>query len=77
MAEILLAPALVLAVLGCWVGVEHLYARFQARYPQLGPYRDLAGGCHCCQHFSGGGCARAESSTQLPTRQSWDLSKTL
>jgi hypothetical protein len=47
MVELLLAPLVVFLALAGWVGVQQLYARFQARYPQLGPFRDSGGGCSC------------------------------
>lgn len=58
MVRLLLAPLVVFAVLAAWVGVERLYARFQARYPQLGPFRDPEGGCRCCQPGRSSACGR-------------------
>jgi len=49
MVEVLLSPLVVFLVLAGWVGVQQLYARFQARHPQLGPFRDSGGGCSCGQ----------------------------
>lgn len=58
MADLVFAPLIVFAVLAGWVGVESLYARFQARHPQLGPFRDPEAGCCCCQPSRPGACGR-------------------
>ena len=47
MADVLLAPLIVFAVLAGWVWVQWLYARFAAANPQLGPFRREDGGCSC------------------------------
>lgn len=47
MAELVLAPLIIFAVLAGWVWVQRLYADFARRHPELGPYRKEGGGCSC------------------------------
>ncbi|QIK38439.1 hypothetical protein GWK36_11130 [Caldichromatium japonicum] len=66
MVKLLLAPLVVFAVLAGWVWIESLYARFQARYPQLGPFRNPEGGCACCRQSPAGGCPQPNAGEPAP-----------
>ena len=48
MGAYLLAVIVIFAVLSGWVGVQNLSRRFAVRHPELGPYREKAGGCGAC-----------------------------
>jgi hypothetical protein len=47
MSTYLTVVALIFAVMLGGIAVDHLYARFARRNPQLGPFRK-SGGCSCC-----------------------------
>jgi hypothetical protein len=47
LAKFVLAPLVIFLVLAGWVWVQRSYARFAARHPRLGPFRDEGGGCAC------------------------------
>lgn len=54
MVKVILASLIIFLVLAAWVLVEHLYAAFAARHPELGPFRRNDGSCSCCS----GSCER-------------------
>ena len=54
MVKVLLASLIIFLVLAAWVLVEHIYAVFAARHPELGPFRRNDGGCSC----GSGSCER-------------------
>lgn len=55
-----LAIGLIFAVLLGGIAVDHLYRRFAAKNPQLGPFRDNSK-CGCCS--AGSGCADSACDT--------------
>ncbi len=54
MAELLLAPIVILLVMAGWVWVDQVYRAFARRHPELGPFRDEEGGCGSCRCRNGG-----------------------
>jgi len=43
----LITIAAIFGVMLIGIGVERLYRHFQAKHPELGPYRRRGGGCNC------------------------------
>jgi len=43
----LMTIAVIFGVILIGIGVERLYRHFQAKHPELGPYRRRDGGCNC------------------------------
>lgn len=59
MATYLLTVAAIFTIMVTGIGMERLYRHFQAKHPELGPYRRRDGGCNChCAVCDEGGCAR-------------------
>lgn len=53
----LLTLGVIFVVMVTGIVVERLYRLFQARHPQLGPFRKLDGSCSChCSVCDKGGC---------------------
>lgn len=57
MRTYLLATVVIFLMLLAWVGVQGIYRRFARRHPQLGPYREDAGGG--CASGCAGSCGDA------------------
>ncbi|MCG6984929.1 MAG: hypothetical protein LJE61_06995 [Thiocapsa sp.] len=47
MVSVVSASLVIFLVLAGWIWVQQLYARFAARYPELGPFRKEEAGCAC------------------------------
>lgn len=59
MARVMIATAVIFGVLAGWVWVQHAYAAFARRHPDLGPFRREDGGC-------GGGCSCSTNGCHPP-----------
>jgi hypothetical protein len=56
MGTYLLSIGIILAIMLGWVAVERMAQRFALKHPELGPYRERAGGCGGCGCADGSSC---------------------
>lgn len=47
MVTYLVTIGLIFTIMLTGIGMERLYRHFQARHPELGPFRRRDGGCNC------------------------------